>query len=319
MADPRIVVIGGGTGCSTLLTGLRRHTSRLTAVVTVMDGGGSSGRLREEMGLPALGDLRRCLVALASSRPRTAALAALFEHRFPDQGALQGHSLGNLLLAAMVQRAGGLQEGVVEAARLLGVRKGAVLPVTLQNSDLVTTLQDGTVLEGEEALDLRGASAVAVDQVSLRPPVRANPEVVQAIRRADAIILGPGDLYTSLLPNLLVEGVAEAVRTARGQRIVVGNLVRKPGETDEYRLSDHLREVLRYLGTQEPLDAVLVDGSTEPAAPAFRAMGVETDPEACRRLVRRIVTQPVAQEEQPGRHHPERTAAALREFFQSNE
>jgi uncharacterized cofD-like protein len=177
----------------------------------------------------------------------------------------------------------------------------------------MTTLQDGTVLEGEEALDRRGPSAVAVERISLRPPVQANPEAVRAIRRADAIILGPGDLYTSLLPNLLVEGIAEAVRTARGQRIVVGNLVRKPGETDRHRLSDHLREVLRYLGTQEPLDAVLVHGREGSAAPA---MGVETDPEACQGLVRRIMERPVAQEEQSGRHHPERTAAALMQLLQ---
>jgi uncharacterized cofD-like protein len=284
-----------------------------------MDSGGSSGRLRRELGVPALGDLRRCILALASENPDVAALCTLFEYRFPDQGNLQGHSLGNLLLAAMVENAGGLQEGINEAKRLLGVRVGAVLPVTLQHCELEAVLKDGTALKGEHALDQRGASPIAVDTLYLRPSAQANPDSIRAIQQAEAIILGPGDLYTSLIPNLLVEGIAESIVSARGQRIVVGNLICKPGETDHYKLSDHLLEVLRYLGTKKPLDAVLIHDKDPSVVMPAGVEAVEPDLDACRSLARRILVRPVALVDEPGRHHPYQTAAALMEILQNNQ
>jgi uncharacterized cofD-like protein len=314
---PRIVVIGGGTGCPALLYGLKTHTSRLSAVVTVMDSGGSSGRLRRELGGPALGDVRRCLVALAGEGHLEALLAQAFEHRFAGPGPLEGHTVGNLILARLAQRLGGLEAAVEEAGRLLGV-SGAVHPVTLGDARLVTTLEDGTVLQSEAALDTRGASPIGVRQVALRPPVPANPRALAAIHEADAVILGPGDLYTSLIPNLLVQGVPEAVRASQGMRVFVGNLATKPGETEGYKLSDFLRELLRYLGTDEPLDAVLVDSSGPPRAPMpGGSRPVEADLDACRSMARRILPRPVAREDQPWLHDPEPTATALLKLLET--
>ena len=319
-ADPRIVVIGGGTGCPTLLEGLRAYTPRLTAVVTVMDSGGSSGRLRQELGVPALGDLRRCLVALADRGSRTAALAELFEHRFNSDGPLDGHSLGNLLLASLMQTRGGLESAVDEAAELLGV-SGTVLPVTLETADLHATLTDGTVLLGEAALDQRGPSPVGVRRVALNPAVGANPRAVTAIQEADAVILAPGDLYTSLLPNLLVDGMPGAIRASRARVIYASNLATKPGETDGYRLSDFLREIISYLGGDEPLDLVLAEGGGQAGPTAVPLpegyAPVEVDVEGCRELAGRLVLRHVAREDAPGLHDPGPTAKAIMELLET--
>ena len=306
LSDPRVVVIGGGTGCPAVLEGLRSYTSRLTAIVTVMDSGGSSGRLRRELGIPSLGDLRRCLVALADHSPGTLALADLVEYRFEGEGALAGHSLGNLLLVALMRQSGGLEAGVQRMAQLLSAR-GTVLPVTLQSVELCAVLRDGTVLEGEAAIDRRGASTVGVERIYLKPEAEANPKAVEAIREAQVIVLGPGDLYTSVLPNLLVRGIAEAICAAPGRKVFIGNLVTKPGETEGYKLSDFLLEALRYLGLKQPLDVVVANAELAGGSP------VEIDAEACRDLARRILVRPVAGEDDPWRHHPDRTAQAILE------
>ncbi len=317
-ADLRIVVIGGGTGCPAVLSGLRGHTQQLTAVVTVMDSGGSSGQLRRELGVVALGDIRRCLVALAGDAGLQSRLALLFERRLVSGSPPGDDSQGNLLLASLTQTQGGVEEAIEEAGRWLGV-VGAVAPVTLESAELITTLADGSTLEGEAALDLRGPSRVGVRGIDLRPRVRANPRALEAIHRADAVILGPGDLYTSVLPNLLVEGVPEAVRASPGRIIYIGNLATKPGETDGYRTSDFVREVLAYLGRDEPLDALLLDGggpagSSREALPAGYVR-VEVDAEGCRGLARRVVVRQVAREDAPALHDPARTAAAIVEVL----
>ena len=317
-ADLRIVVIGGGTGCPAVLSGLRGYTQHLTAVVTVMDSGGSSGQLRRELGVVALGDIRRCLVALAGDAGLQSRLALLFERRLVSGSPPGDDSQGNLLLASLTQTQGGVEEAIEEAGRWLGV-VGAVAPVTLESAELITTLADGSTLEGEAALDLRGPSCVGVRGIDLRPRVRANPRALEAIHRADAVILGPGDLYTSVLPNLLVEGMPEAVRASRGRIIYIGNLATKPGETDGYRTSDFVREVLAYLGRDEPLDALLLDGggpagSSRAALPAGYVR-VDVDAEGCRGLARRVVVRQVAREDAPALHDPARTAAAIVEIL----
>ncbi len=316
--DLRIVVIGGGTGCPAVLSGLRRYTRHLTAVVTVMDSGGSSGQLRRELGVVALGDVRRCLVALAGDVGLESRLALLFERRLVSGSPPRDDSQGNLLLASLMRTRGGLEEAIEEAGRWLGV-VGAVAPVTLESAELVTTLADGSTLEGEAALDLRGPSRVGVSGIDLRPRVSANPRALEAIHRADAVILGPGDLYTSVLPNLLVEGMPEAVRASRGRIIYVGNLATKPGETDGYRASDFVRELLAYLGMDEPLDALLLDGGgpagSSRAAPSEGYVRVEMDVEGCREMARRVVVRPLAREDAPALHDPARTAAAIMEVL----
>ena len=316
--DLRIVVIGGGTGCPAVLSGLRRYTRHLTAVVTVMDSGGSSGQLRRELGVVALGDVRRCLVALAGDVGLESRLALLFERRLVSGSPPRDDSQGNLLLASLMRTRGGLEEAIEEAGRWLGV-VGAVAPVTLESAELVTTLADGSTLEGEAALDLRGPSRVGVSRIDLRPRVSANPRALEAIHRADAVILGPGDLYTSVLPNLLVEGMPEAVRASRGRIIYVGNLATKPGETDGYRASDFVRELLAYLGMDEPLDALLLDGGgpagSSRAAPSEGYVRVEMDVEGCREMARRVVVRPLAREDAPALHDPARTAAAIMEVL----
>ena len=247
--------------------------------------GGSTGRLRQEFGIPALGDIRRCLSALAAPDAATELFRGLMEYRFRGDAALGDHSLGNLVLAALVDKAGGLEEGIRTAAGLLGLQ-AAVVPVTLASTHLLGVLQDGAILEGEAAIDQRGAHAVGVQRVLLDPQVDANPRAVEAICRADVVVLGPGDLYTSVIPNLLVRGIPEALRATQATRVFIGNLVTKPGETEGYRLSDFLRETLGYVDTAEPFDLVLADSVGAPAPadadhPSAGSPAVVVDAEAC--------------------------------------
>ncbi|SVC53886.1 uncharacterized protein METZ01_LOCUS306740, partial [marine metagenome] len=250
----KIVVIGGGTGCPTVLRGLRHHPVDLTAIVTTMDNGGSSGRLRQEFSVPALGDIRRALVALANDE----ALGELSEYRFRGRTPLNGHTLGNLTLLATLLKHGGIEEAIERVGKLLGV-SGTVLPVTLDCVDLCALLKDGRTLMGETSIDLRGQNSVPLEQVFLSEPASSNPRAINALNQADAIVLGPGDLYTSVIPNLLVSGIADAIQASDAKRVFVGNLVNKPGETEGYKLSDFLDEVLRYSGLVDLLDAVIVD------------------------------------------------------------
>jgi uncharacterized cofD-like protein len=188
-----------------------------------------------------------------------------------------------------------------------------VLPVTLQTADLRARLQDGAVLEGEAAIDQRGRSPVGIDRVWLSPAATANPRAVAAIREADALVFGPGDLYTSLLPNLLVEGIPEAVRASRATTIFIANLATKPGETERYRLSDFLRTVLEYLRSPGPLDAVVLDDAEDGAADRWENPAVEQDVERCREMARRFLRRPIARPDAPWLHDPARIADAVME------
>lgn len=232
---PRIVAIGGGTGVSTILRGLKRITSNLTAIVTIADDGGSSGRLRDDLGMPALGDARNCLIALSESGPL---MEELFDYRFNSGSNLNGHSLGNLLLAALYDGQGGMQAGLEAAAQLLAV-SGRVMPVSDDNSLVIM----GETIYGHK---LRGESEVghAPDpllRVWIEPEEAfANLSTLLAIQQADMIVIGPGSLYTSIIPNFLISDIREAVIESKAPKVFVCNVATQPHETDGYGVKEHL-------------------------------------------------------------------------------
>jgi len=252
---PRVVALGGGTGLSTLLRGLKGYTRNITAIVTVTDEGGSSGRLRTEWGVLPPGDVRNCIIALAEN---DSALNRILNFRF-DKGELAGHSLGNLVLLAVTELAGDFRLAVEEMNKLLAIR-GRVLPVTTEAVTIAGMDSKGNRYRGELEVTLHGRE---LKEVFLEPP-DAKPlnEVVEAIRDAEAIVLGPGSLFTSILPNLLVPGVSEAIRQAGVPRIYVANVMTQPGETDGFTVYDHVRWIKDVLG-QYP-DIVLVNETEVP-------------------------------------------------------
>jgi uncharacterized cofD-like protein len=244
---PRIVAIGGGTGLSSLLRGLKTHTSNLTAIVTVADDGGSSGELRRSMGILPPGDIRNCLAALSNDE---ALMTQIFQYRFGSGAGLNGHSLGNLFITALADITGSFEEGVAESGRVLAVQ-GRVLPSTLHDVRLVADVQlpheiNEVRVKGESQIP---KTAGQVRRVWLEPnnPL-AYPPSVQAILSADLVILGPGSLYTSLLPNLLVPDLAEALRRTRAQKFYVCNVATQKGETDDYSCGEHVRTIEKHLG-----------------------------------------------------------------------
>ncbi|MDO8531856.1 MAG: YvcK family protein [Dehalococcoidia bacterium] len=240
-SGPRIVAIGGGTGLSTLLRGLKEHTSNITAVVTVSDDGGSSGRLRRDMGVLPPGDFRNCLVALADAEPL---VTKLFQYRFSKGSDLEGHSFGNLFIVAMSGVTGSFEEAIYESSRVLAIR-GRVLPSTIANVTLYAQMESGSMVYGESSIT---GSGQCVRRVFIEPAkVEAYPEAAQAIAEAQMIIIGPGSLYTSILPNLLVEGIRQAVAGSRAPKVYVCNVSTQPGETDGYSVADHV-EALRQHG-----------------------------------------------------------------------
>lgn len=315
----RIVVLGGGTGLFTALSGLRRHDVHLSAVVTMADSGGSSGRLRDEFGTLPAGDVRRCLVALAADDSSSMLLRQLFEYTFERGGGLAGHSFGNLLLTALDNLTGGMDHAIAEAARLLRV-KGEVLPVTLEQTHLFATLADGTILAGEAAIDQR-RDTVRIERVSLDPPVRATEAAQQAIRAADMVVIGPGDLFTSLVPTLLVDGIREAIAASPAVTVYVCNVMTKHGETDGFAASDFLRVVAGVLG-EGVLDAALI--SYYESIPrdvlaryqSERSSLVAIDQEHCYQYVPRLMVRPLAAAGTLVRHDPDRLADALLALLQ---
>ena len=316
-SPPKIVSIGGGTGSYNLLSGLKHRDCRLTAVVTTMDSGGSSGRLRDEFGHLPPGDLRQCLLALSPDDHSGMVLRGLFNYRFDKGNGLDGHSFGNLFLTALTEITGSAEQAIDEMGRLLNI-KGRVLPVTLANADLCARLRDGSVIIGETNIDRRSAgSAAPIDYVYLEPSTaQVHPPTAAAIEEADAIVIGPGDLYTSIVPNLLVEGVTEALARCRGVRIYVCNLMTKPGESDGFKASDFIGEVGRYLGPRAGLDRVIVNDQPLPGPVAERYRGEQStqvlfDEAACRALVDTVLARPLAAAGGFIRHDPHRLAAAV--------
>ncbi len=256
---PKVVAIGGGTGLGTLLRGLKMYTSNITAIVTVTDDGGSSGRLRGDLGLPPPGDIRSCLVALADTEPL---MESLFQHRFDRGGALAGHSFGNLFIAAMAEVSGDFEQAVRESSRVLAIR-GRVLPSTQANAVLIADFVDGSAVRGETAIRQAGKpiARVRLDPSDARPV----GESLTAIAEADVIVLGPGSVYTSIVPNLLVQGISDAIAESQALVVYVANIMTEPGETDGYGVAEHLQALHQHAG-RSVVDVVLENDAPVPAA-----------------------------------------------------
>jgi len=265
---PRVVAIGGGNGLAALLRGLKSHTSNLTAVVTMADDGGSSGLLRRDMGMPPPGDLRNCLVALADDE---SLMSQLFQYRFPDVGGLQGHSFGNLFMAALAEVTGDFERAVQESTHVLKVR-GRVLPSSLDDLVLHAQLEGGDQVSGESTIT---AAERLPRRVWLTPAApRPLPQVIAAIAGADLVVLGPGSLYTSVIPNLLIAEVRDAIKDTRAWVVYVCNVMTQSGETDGYTAGDHLDALYRH-GLTGLVDVVLVNDApvSDDVAANYRRFG----------------------------------------------
>ncbi len=248
---PRVVAIGGGTGLPMVLSGLKEHTKNITAIVTVTDSGRSSGMLRKDLNILPPGDLRNCLVALSDSEQL---LLDLFGYRF-DNGGLEGHSFGNLFIAALAKTTGSFEKAIKEASRILAIR-GKVLPSTLQDTHVCAELENGKIVEQE--FNVREPGKSPIRRVFLKNEVKPLEEALEEIGQADLIVLGPGSLFTSILPNLLVKGMPEAIRASKAKKVYIPNIMTQPGQTDNFSLSMHLAWVEKYLG-EGSVDIILLN------------------------------------------------------------
>lgn len=256
---PKIVCIGGGTGLSVILRGLKKLPVDLTAIVTVADDGGSSGRLRNDLQMPPPGDIRNVLIALADTEP---VLEGLFQYRFQNGEGLAGHTLGNLILAGMKEITGDFTQAVKEMSRVLAVR-GRVFPASDQDVTLSAEMMDGTIVRGESQIPKAGKQ---IRRVFLHPPdPRTSPEVIEAIAEADGIVIGPGSLYTSILPNLLVKEICETIRIAKGRKIYICNVMTQLGETDNFNASDHIAAIYDHVG-ERIIDVAIINNEVPPLA-----------------------------------------------------
>ncbi|MDR2191841.1 MAG: YvcK family protein [Endomicrobium sp.] len=240
MSALKIAALGGGSGLSTLLRGLKKYGVEISAVVNVADDGGSSGKLRAEMGVLPPGDIRNCLTALSEEE---SLMSRLFQYRFPSKGSLAGHSFGNLFLTAMSAISGGFDAAIANCGEVLAIR-GKVLPVTLSSVTLNAELENGKKISGESAISKSQEKIEKVFLTPFSPP--AAPEVLSVLKDADAIIFGPGSLYTSVIVNLLVDGVTEAVKASKAYKIYVSNIMTQPGETTDYSLSQHIKALEKH-------------------------------------------------------------------------
>jgi uncharacterized cofD-like protein len=321
---PKIVAIGGGTGLSTLLRGLKEHTSNLTAIVTVADDGGSSGALREELGIPPVGDIRNCIAALADAEPT---MSELLGYRFPggtridggpvetERGGLGGHPVGNLLLAALTALEGGdFEEGVRRMNRVLAVR-GQVVPASATPITLIARTRAGLTVSGQSTI----MRTTDIERVWIEPAeVRASADAIAAIQEADIVVLGPGSLYTSVLPVLLIPAIEDAVAAAPGLRVYACNVAGQPGETEGYDLADHVEALL--LHTQPDLiDLVLANdrfGDDEAGDDAWPPDAVAPRWPPAVDPVPHLATDAVASADDPHHHDPERLAAAILRVYE---
>lgn len=311
-----VSVIGGGTGSFSVLSGLGTYENlRVNSIVTMMDSGGDSGRLRDEFGVLPPGDVRRCLIALSEE---SKLLRDLFSFRFVD-APLENRSFGNLFLLALTKMLGSEQEAIEAISRILKIR-GRVIPVTWDHSHLFAELADGTVVAGEANISVpEHDDTFPIERVYLDPPAEANPEAVQAILDSDFIVFAPGDLFTSTIPNLLVKGVSEAICKSRAPLIYVLNLMTKHGETDDYSASEHVAQIIRYTGRVP--DAVLVHQGVVPPEMAVKyeeekARQVRVDIDDLYRMgVKLVKAGDVMSATSLVRHDPARTAGALLGLF----
>lgn len=304
---PKIVAFGGGTGLSTLLRGVKKRTSNVTAVVTVTDDGGSSGALRRELGVLPPGDIRNCLVSLSEKENL---MARLFQYRFPKTGSLSGHSFGNIFLTAMSAISGGFDTGIEKSGEVLAIR-GRVLPVTLRSVFLKAELANGKTVKGECNM---AKIKSRIKRLAIYPsPPPAGPSVLEAIAEADAILYGPGSLYTSIISNLLVRGIAGALRKNKAPKLYVSNIMTQPGETTGYNLSAHIDAVVSHVG-EGLIDSVIVNSGAIPRnlLAKYAAKGqypVEIDMKSTKKL--KVIKADVVYHQEYARHDSEKLADVI--------
>lgn len=284
---PKVVVIGGGTGLATLLKGVKHYTNNITAIVTVGDDGGSSGRLRQEFGVLPPGDIRNCITALADEEKL---VTELFRYRFDSGQGLEGHSFGNLFLTAICAITGGDMIQAVKVASSILKSCGQVIPSTLTSNTLVAQMKDGRIVKGESQIT---ATAGEIEKLKIEPPAQATPEALAAISQADLIIIGPGSLYTSVIPNLLVDGIADAIRNARATKVYVCNIMTQLGETTNYSVSDHIAAILSHSGTpisqaNRLMQTVLVNDQLQPDDGNTSSRPVQLDEDKIREFGLRV-------------------------------
>lgn len=314
----KIVIIGGGTGLSVLLRGLKKYPFDITAIVTVADDGGSSGRLRDELNIPPPGDVRNVLAALSDVEPL---IEDLFQHRFQKGNNLTGHSLGNLILAAMTNITGDFMHAIREMSKVLNVR-GRVLPAANQSVILNAEMEDGTVVTGESKIPYSGKK---IKRVFLTPEnVEPLPESIEAIRQADMIILGPGSLYTSILPNLLVAKIGQEVCKAKGKKVYICNVMTQAGETLQFSASDHVKALYQHMNCAF-LDTILVNQMEVPEEIKERyreekAEPVRVDVDELTQLGLKVIEDDIISfENQVIRHNTNKVASILNHVLQTNE
>ena len=312
---PRIVAVGGGTGLSMLLSGVKNITNNLTAIVTVGDDGGSSGRLREDLGILPPGDIRHCITALADDEDL---VNKLFKYRFNNGEGLEGHSFGNLFITALCDITGDMVSAVRASSKVLSIR-GRVLPATLDDMKLVAEMEDGRIVHGESTIpEAKGK----IKRLFTEPEnCKALPEVIQAIRNAELIILGPGSLYTSVIPNLLIKEISEEISKSKAKKIYVCNIMTQPGETDGYKASDHLKALIQHAGSDKIVDAVLVNNSLpQTLSDKYEKAGsypVEVDSAEIKKMGIKICDKKLIQDSKEGlvRHSSSRVARAIYYWF----
>jgi uncharacterized cofD-like protein len=308
-SKPRIVSIGGGTGLSTLLRGLKKFRADLSVIVTVTDDGGSSGRLRKELSVLPPGDIRNCMIALSEDEHL---MSRLFRFRFKSEGGLHNHSFGNLFLTAMAGITGDFVEAVRLTSEVLAI-KGVIYPSTNSNVRLRAELEDGSWIEGETRITAsqRRIRCVQLDPTDAHPL----PDAIEAILAADLITIGPGSLYTSLIPNMLVNGVINAIRASRATKIYIQNIMTQPGETDRYSAADHVDALAQHCGGIL-FPNVLVNNGTPPLEilkkySAENAALVDIDRGRLRQLDLRVLERDLLAEDGMIRHDPDRLARAV--------
>ena len=312
---PKIVAVGGGTGLSMLLRGIKNITNNVTAVVTVGDDGGSSGRLREEMGVLPPGDIRNCIAALADDEDL---VTKLFQYRFKNGEGLEGHSFGNLFLTALCSITGDMVRAVKESSNVLSIR-GRVLPSTLDDMKLVAEMEDGRIIHGESNIPEAHGK---IKRLFTDPQnCHALADVISAIRDAELIILGPGSLYTSVIPNLLIQEISHEIAKSNAKKIYVCNIMTQPGETDGYSVCDHVNAIMKHAGSKKVIDAVLVnDFMPSNLAKKYEMAGsypVKLDFESLKKLGVKLVTRKLIEDSKEGlvRHSSNRVARAIYYWF----
>jgi len=302
----KIVAIGGGTGLSVLLRGLKSYTDNLTAIITVADDGGSSGRLRRELGVPPPGDFRNCLVAMSDEE---SLLTELFQYRFDEGDGLKGHSFGNLFIAALSNVTNSFDRAIFESCRVLAVH-GQIVPATVSNLNLSARLKDGVTVHGESSITEHGGE---IDSLFIRPSdAKAYPLAVEAIQDAQLVVIGPGSLYTSILPNLLVPGITDAIRDASATKIYVCNVAMESGETKGYSVADHLEGLQRHT-FEAVADYVLADSNSGVPTPVHAAELVVHDGRSLRHA--RLVEGDLSDPENPVRHEATKLARMVMEVY----